>query len=579
MNKKMRRTLTSVAISAALMSSYAYPVLAADAPEPSATAETVSSSAVAAYYTLTDTLDVQVKSVVNEHVLDGTRLGIVVKVRNNGGKITRVPEYELRVTTSDGVTYTLQPSASNPKSIQPKADTELSYMSVIDRTDDFTLSEVNYTDVDYYVYPKTETLVVAVPVSEQSWKGSDMAITNPAAVKKWSDSFTIPYSNSPIQFTPVGITKELRDQGAVYVVQVLAKNDSDKRETAPDFLVDGKTEAKVFAGERVEKDAVVLEAGEQKYIHYAIPTDQDTVLASLNVLTTEKFVQAGAAASTVLQYKVGRLNILLPNQASGVASAPYTLGETMTFDANSQLIHPDLKVSVVEFNMNDNAEEGNKTVTAKFLLKNGSDRPMNVPVFQTSLISSDGYQYDGNRQAATAATVLPNSGLTVNYAFTLPVSETGENLTLKVEDAVIAAPYKTPIAAYAVQLQKNKSTDTFSVYPFDIKLNSWSVSLAFNGQAYSYKGKLYLDIQRKNDVQIDSNSPAILLEVYDDGGRMVATIEKSLLGQNRLATGENLLNFTGTSDQFDPTVKLKIYEVFKTKNGQSKRLLADLTQK
>lgn len=577
MNKKMRRTLTSVAISAALMSSYAYPVLAVEAPEASEAAETVSSSSVAAYYTLTDTLDVQVKSVVNEHVPDGTRLGIVVKLKNNGGKITRVPEYELRVTTSDGVTYTLQPSASNPKSIQPKADTELSYMSVIDRTDDFTISEVNYTDVDYYVYPKTETLVVSVPVSEQSWKGSDMTITNPSAVKKWSDTFTIPYSNSPIQFTPVGITKELRDQGAVYVVQVLAKNGSDKRETAPDFLIDGKTEAKVFAGERVEKDAIVLEAGEQKYIHYAIPTDQDTVLASLNLLTTEKFVQAGATA--VYQYKVGRLNILLPNQASGVAAAPYTLGESMTFDANSQLIHPDLKVSLVEFNMNDNAEEGNKTVTAKFLLKNGSDRPMTVPVFQTSLISSDGYQYDGSRQAATAATVLPNSGLTVNYVFTLPVSETGDNLTLKVEDAVIAAPYKTPIATYAVQLQKNSSIDTFSVYPFDIKLNSWSIGLAFNGSAYTYKGKLFMDIQRKNEVQADQNFPNLLFEVYDKDGRLIATIEKPLIGQNRLVTGENNLTFTGTSEQFDPTVKLKIYEAFKTKNGQSKRLLLDLTQK
>lgn len=157
--------------------------------------------------------------------------------------------------TIEGVEYILQSSASNPRSIQPKATTELSYLAVIDRTDTVTLSEANWTDVDYYVYPKTETRILAIPISGQSWKGSDMKITDPASVKKWGEKFKIPSLTSPLEYTPVSIDKEVTDKGTIQVLQLLVTNPTDQRETLPEFIIDGKTSSKVFEGQKVVEDA------------------------------------------------------------------------------------------------------------------------------------------------------------------------------------------------------------------------------------------------------------------------------------------------------------------------------------
>ncbi|MDF2960930.1 MAG: hypothetical protein K0S39_2665 [Paenibacillus sp.] len=591
MNKKLTVTLATIVLSASIMSygSQAF----ADEPVQVSSDQTAVQS-VPAVYPLTDVLNVEVKSVLNEHILEGTRIGVVVKMGNTGTSITRVPEYELRAVTSEGITYTLQPSASNPKAIQPKATTDLSYMVTVDRTDKVTLSEVNWTDVDYYVYPKKETLITAVPITTQPWSGVDTPITDPAAVRKWSDSFQIPSLDSPIRYTPVDIHKESTAEGNVYIVQLLAHNPSDKRETMPEFGIDGKTETKVFPGKRVEEGTVTLDAKEEKYIHYAIPTEQDTELGSLNLLTTESFAQAGASigtaagtaadagagASGVVQYQVGRLSILLPGTAGTETYESYTIGNPMQFDARSELIHPDLQVSLVEFQMSDNEDEGNKQVTAKFRLYNKSDRPLAIPVFQSDLVSSDGYQYSGRRQTMTTTSILPNSGITVNYAYVLPSTETGTGLVLKIQEAAGASGYKSTVAAYGVTLQQPGTEDKFSIYPFDVKVDHWDVSYLFNTQThqYTYKGKFILDIERQKETQVDANFPRLQFELYDATGRLVASAAKSLIGQERLVSGENNISLNGTSEQFDSPLNLKIYEVFTTENGEAKRLVAEFSR-
>ncbi|UUZ85715.1 hypothetical protein LJK88_20755 [Paenibacillus sp. P26] len=578
MNNKLKLTVASVVISASLMST-GYSVWAEDGqPQDVPAVASVS-------YKLTDALEVEVKSVLSEHVLDGTRIGVVVRMKNNSTSITRVPDtYEVRVKTSEGVEYTLQPSASNVKSIQPKSNSELSYMSVIDRTDEIKLSEVNWTDVDYYVYPKKETVIVTAPITGQVWKGGDAPITDPSAVKKWSESFKIPSLLSPVQYTPVSISKESTEKGNVVVVQLLAYNPGDQRETPPDFLIDGRTDGKVFSGKRVEEGTVVLEAKEEKYIHYAIPVESDTVLTSLNLLTQEKFAQAGqgqGAAASLVNYNVGRLNILLPSQQSGMGYEPYVYGTPMKFDKRSELIHPDIDVSLAEFTMQDNVEEGSKNVSAKFKLQNKSDRPLAIPVFQTDLVSSDGYTYSGARQTMTTPTVLPNSSITVSYSFTVPASETGKGLALKIQDAVTAAPYKTTIAAYAVELQPVSTNDQFNVYPFSIKVTDWDVSGNFNKMGtleYMYKTKFFLDIKRDEQVQVDQNFSRLRFELYDSVDRLIGTSDKSFIGPSRLVTGENNIQFTGTSEQFEHPLTIRVYEVFTTAGGDAKRLLGVFKQ-
>lgn len=567
MNNKLKLSVASVVISVSLLGT-GYSASAADA--------VVTSTAAVATYKLTDLLDVEVKGVLNERVDGGTRIGVIVRMKNNGNAITRVPEYELRVRTNDGIEYTLQGSAANAKSIQPKATTELSYMATIDRTDEVVLSQVNWTDVDYYVYPKKETLIVGVPIQGAAWKGSDTTITDPAALKKWSESFTIPGLISPLQYTPVALNKEFTDKGTVIVIQLLAYNPTDKRETIPAFTIDGKSASKVYAGSRAETGSLVLEPKEEKYIHYAIPVDQDTTLESINVLTQESFAQAGG----VTKFNVGRLNILLPTNQFAAGAAPYTLGTPIVFDKLSELIHPDMNVSVVEFTMSENEDAGSKNVTAKFKLTNKSSKPIALPVFQADLVSSDGYEYAGNRQNVVSRTVLPNSSMTVSYSFTVPFSENGRGLVLKVQDAQTAAPYKSTIAVVSPELQAPVKNQ-FSLYPFNVKVKNWSLVSDYGPATqyrYAYRIKLDLDIQRDEQVQLDPSFSNLYFELYDSTDRFIGSATGSLFGTGRLVNKDNNITINGTAENFDTKMKIKIYETFQTPAGLSKRLLAELKQ-
>lgn len=647
MKMNWKNTAVSVLITTSLLSS-SYAAMAAEV------AGANSGTPAAVTYKLTDSLTVDIKTVLNEHVEGGTRVGVVVRMKNNGAAINRVPEYELRVKTVEGIEYTLQSSASNPRSIQPKATTELSYLAVIDRTDTVTLAEANWTEVDYYVYPKTEVQVIAIPISGQSWKGSDMKITDPASVKKWGETFTIPSLTSPLEYTPISIQKEVTDKGTVQVLQLLVKNPTDRREALPEFIIDGKTASKVFEGEKVsdkttdkavqaavmpamaitgtplpaadstsagsgsavttdasvdsgnaavvagteaapdnpetdgsqsqsyygskvEQGEIFLESKEQKYIHFAISTDNDTILSSINLLTPEKFSQPGVSGvPTVVTYNVGRLNILLPSTSTRMSYPAYNFGNPMSFDPLSELIHPNLEVSVVEFHINDNTDEGSKSVTSKFKIFNKSDIPMAVPVFQTELLSTDGYTYSGYRQTVSTQNVLPNSGLVISYSYTLPTSEKGTGLVLKVNDTTKVAPYKMNLASYSMETQSMETEEKFSLYPFDAKVTYWTISPIYNrtgNNTYSYKARFNFDLTRQEQIQIDASFSKLQFELYDSADRLLGTHKASFIGAGRLVSGENNFAFEATTEQLDRPLTIRTYEVFTTPAGDAKRLL------
>jgi hypothetical protein len=95
---------------------------------------------------------------------------------------------------------------------------------------------------------------------------------------------------------------------------------------------------------------------------------------------------------------------------------------------------------------------------------------------------------------------------------------------------------------------------------------------------YSYKGKFILDMKRQEAIQVDSSFSHLQFELYDGIDRLIGTSVKSVVGQERLISGENNLTFNGTSEQFDYQLNLKIFEVFKTETGEAKRLVAHFSK-
>lgn len=576
MKKHFKVTFAAAVLSAALISS-ALPAAYADDGAASASA----AQAAVAAHDLNDKLKVEVKSVLNEHVADGTRLGAVVRLTNTTGKITRVPDYELRLKTADGVEYTLQPSAANAPSVNAKSSRELSYMLTIDSTDDVVLSSIEWVDVDYYVYPKSETVKLDVPVTELAWHGADSTIASASALKKWGEAFTIPELSSPLVYKPVSITRDFSGPQPVSVVQVLVDNPGKARETVPDLVMDGKTDADVYGGKLVEQGPVVLEAGDKRYIHFAIPTDIDSELRSLNVLTVEKFASAAGPAP----FNVGRLNILLPTAAAAASSgeADYQLGTPIKLDALNKIVHPNMEVSLIELHMQENDGDGFKTAVAKFKLVNKSDRPLPVPTFQTELVSGDGYVYAGYAQGNVAARVLPGGAYAVSYSFTVPKSETSDSLKLNVLDAQTIKPYKSVIATVHAGVQKEETdrNTELKLYPLKVNVTDWSVGANYSPMSgYSYKLKLFLDIKQDPQAIEDATTPKLEIDAVDSLGRTFGSAtDLGFAGVNKLVEGENDISIRAVTEQLEVPLTLRIYETFTNANGeQVKRLLTTFKQ-
>ncbi|MFC5450135.1 hypothetical protein [Paenibacillus aestuarii] len=577
MNKKMKRTLATLAISTAMFSTAAIPAWASEA---ASVVSTAAASTVS--YTLTDSLQVEVKSLFKEHNSDSTKLGAVIRMKNTSGKVTRVPDYELRIRTADGVDYVLKPSTKNPKAIQPKSDQELSYMSTVDGADDVAIASISFVDVDLDVYPKQETNMLTITAdADMVWNGSDSNVTKSSALLKWGESFTLPSLHSPIQFVPVDIHKEITTKGVNMVVQIQAVNPTNERQTVPSFGIDGKTDSKVYPGNRAESK-VTLEAGEKKYVHIVIPTELDTEFNSLNVVTEENF----ASASGDEAYRVGRVNILLPAGAlaQGVIPAPqYTLGTPVKLDSTNNFVPANVDISLEELHITSNEDDGFQTAVAKFKLTNNSDRPLPIPPIQTELISKDGYAYVGSRQAQTALTVVPKASYVVSYAFALPSSETGEGLRMNLYSKQTNGDttYKSLLATAKVPVQKDDLTsDELKLYPYDIKINHWSLSGIFLGTlSYNYKLKLDLTITADKQVTADAFNNKLLFELYDRAGSLIGSSIQPISGTGRLYDGTNTIDMNAHSSQLDYPITVKVYEVFTGELGeQQKRLLTTFSQ-
>ncbi|OAS14414.1 hypothetical protein A8708_12805 [Paenibacillus oryzisoli] len=580
---KMRRSLATLVLSAALLSAASLPAMAADSENLAA----VTSASSNASYSLSNKIEVEVKSILNEHQSDQTKLGTVIRIKNTSDRITRVPDFELRGLMSDGVSYALQPSAKNPKSLQPKSQVELSYLSNVERSDEVALTSLNFIDVDMDVYPKAETTLLTIPVDAGDvWSGSDGIITNSSAILKWGEAFTLPLLRSPLGFTPVDIHKEITVKGVSTVVQIRVSNPTNERQTVPNFGIDGKSESKVYAGNRAEA-AVILDPGEKKYIHIVIPTELDTEFTSLNVVTPESFaVSLGEGKSLEDTYRVGRVNILLPTGAAtqGVTTLPtYTLGTPVKLDSTNKFVPSNVDLSLVELHVTSNEDDGFNTAVAKFKLTNNSERPIPIPAIQTELVSADGYAYGGKRQGATALTVVPNASYVVSYSYALPVSETGEGLKMNLysQQSNGEVTYKSLLASAKVPVQKNDATGkTLNVYPYEITIKDWSITAIFQAtMIYDYKLKLDLNIKPDKNVTVDKFTSMLSFELFDNVGNPIGKSVQPLSGEGRLYSGTNTIDLNARSNQLDFPIQVKVFETFTNENGESvKRLLTTFKQ-
>lgn len=174
------------------------------------------------------------------------------------------------------------------------------------------------------------------------------------------------------------------------------------------------------------------------------------------------------------------------------------IGQPIAFDALTKVVDKSTQVSLMELHLHENPGEGFKTAVAKFKLTNTSTTPIALPAFMSELVSTQGLTYQGARQANVTEMMNPGLSYVVSYSYIVPQSEAGTNFSLKLLDAVAAAPYTTTIAALQTDLQQEETDSTISLYPFDLKFNDVTVNSVTTPQlTYTYKVRLDLGIEQK----------------------------------------------------------------------------------
>ncbi|MCU6796701.1 hypothetical protein OB236_31700 [Paenibacillus sp. WQ 127069] len=535
-------------------------------------------------YSITDMTQAQVKNVLLEKTAGGWRIGSVIKLSNSSGAIVRIPDFELRAKAADGTSYTLQPSAANAKSISPQSNVELSYMTEIDAKNEISLTDLIWVDVNMNVYPKQETVLADAGIGSIVWKGSD-AVIDDASLLSWGQSFTLPEITSSLTYSAVSLSTQFTEQKPTYVVQLKVNNSSSFTETVPDFTLSGKVSGQSFVGKRVEQKPISVNPRESQYLYYTISTDAGIKPEAFYVLTPESFLKQGQ--TTPQSYYTGRIGFHLPTEDANVVSLPaYQMGTPITIDAVSQAVNPKLAVSLVRADWYENEGQSYKTVVANLKYMNNSDSPLPIPALGTELVNSSGTAYTGNVLPSTIKEVLPGMGVSVAYAFTMPISEEAESFNFKLQELQGESGFKASIAQLNVAVQKTVPNDTeLNLYPYNVKLNSWALSMVISQNAstkdynYTYKLKTLMDINTTDNVVTEESNPKLLIELDNPAGERIAFKTLLLSGPDRIMSGNQNIYFTnGSSDQMESPLKLKIYETITTPIGEARRLLSSLTQ-
>jgi hypothetical protein len=592
--KLWKRTIAVMLASACALSS-ALPAVWADEASDESTVAAAASIDNRYPAVLSSALQVKVKSLLSERTLNGTRLGVVVKMYNVWDSTVRVPDFELRVQAAGGGSYTLRGSADNAGSVAPMSSVELSYMAQVDKGDRVVPASLQWIDVDKDVYPKVETVKLDLPADGLVWYGDGSAFADADRVKAWGETFDIPSVDSPLQYTPVSLTSDFKGQKPVKLLKLLVHNPSEQSESVPAFRIDGFAGKELYKGEQAGASAgqapLTVDPQTDKYMYVAIPTDADTQLTDFTITTAESYrIPNRTDGSAVVSYNVGRLSVYAPEAAAagstGAGTGTYAWGTPLVFDPLNETVHPDLSVTIADFRLYENKGQGYQTGIVKLKLTNRSDKPVPVPQAAAELIGPSGASYTGSRTGAGAGaqTVVPNTAYIVNYTFVLPLDDTGVGFTFRLNDDKSAAPYKTPIAETKLDAVTTPiDAHSLGLYPFRVDIRSWSLSnLASMNPAtasynYTYKLKWDIDLQSADAVIVDPGYSKLLLELVNGSGRKIASTTVTLTGDGSVSSGEQTLYMLDSpNDQFEHPVTVNIYETIETSAGQARRLVGTL---
>ncbi|WP_166246108.1 hypothetical protein [Paenibacillus turpanensis] len=516
----------------------------------------------------------------------GTNLGASLRFYNTNGRLTRMPEGHLRLRTADGASYILQPSAANPRAASPYEMVELSFYAGLEAAVSTVGAELQWVDVNEYVYPKTETVKWSIPLTEDMvWTGALDTFADSASQIAWGTAFRIPFAGSQISLKPEGIRIEQTAQGGQsYIVTFTAVNEGNAKEKLPDFQLRGRSGGQTFVGTLAEQTGVMLEPGESKAVHVVIPVNEGSaVLSGITVETVESFVPAAASAQQAVRYAVGRMSMALPPAAAELWSsfAPYEMRQPMKLTSWNKAVADSTEVALMELTLSENEGSGYQTAVAKFKLTNtsGTDKPM--PQFGAELTGTDGHRYTGSRQTASYASMAPGLSYVISYSFLLPESETGEALGLALLEPVgTGAAASSRIAAVRTAAQPLSDSKRVSMYPFDIEFRDWTTQYAVTqgpgSFTYTYMLKVNAQITHQDDVVADQQSSMLKFELYDSLGRVFASKTMPLVGEQRIVSGTQTLRFSNVqTEQLEYPYTVKVYETFQTPAGEAKRLLAE----
>ncbi|TLS49384.1 hypothetical protein FE782_25025 [Paenibacillus antri] len=553
------------------------------------TAAVISAAASLTPYAITSELKAGVKSVLNERTQEGTRIGVVVRLFNQSASVVVVPDYQVRVSTKEGISYALQPSAANAIAVQPRETIELSYMITVKRHDAFSLEKLVWLSVDEFVYPKTETVVASVGISSMEWRGDATTFSDTSKTLAWGEPFALSGTGEfgaaadSLRYTPVQLLDRETPQGAVTLARLLVENPGSAKQWIPDFVLVGKADNRYYTGTRKEAGTLSLEPGETRYIHYALPADHRKPWGGLTVATPESFVRSDG---TVVPYTIGRLQIQTPASATAASLRvqPYKLKNKIALDASNPLANPDIELAVVELQRFVQDGDGYQTAVAKIQMTNRGSRAVLMPHFGLEWEASNGDRYEGVRQTTVWRSLLPGIGMVLNYAFTIPASEQAEKVVLHVlggtVDGQASELSQVPIAAVSASLTPPPEASVIDMYPFAMSVDRWKIRSEIRGSTnftYTYALEWDVGLSRAADAAVDKTSTRMRAELVDGSGRVLDSQTLPLSGQGRIVDGEQTIRFEGAeTEQRMTSLAVNLYEVFDTAEGEVARLAKTL---
>lgn len=577
MNHNWKRNAAAIIVSAALLvTAQPYHAAAGSGGASYTLAEEAS-------YALTDVLEAGVKSVVYDRSGDGSSIGAVIRLTNQGKRITRIPDYELRIQAEDGTQYMLSGSTANAKAIQPKETVELVYMARVDTAEPIVLSHLTWVETDEYVYPKLETEKLSVPVAGRVWQSGGPAEEGGVAVKPWGEAFSIPQMAGTLVFRGFHSTKEYTEDGMMTVVTLAVENRGDLKQSVPDFRLDGRGEGRLYRGSRIGGGTPpVLEPGETGYVHFAMDTPSENGLLGYLLQTEEVFFGSNGK---VTPYSTGWLEIAPPDaedaQAYMEGLPPYRLHTPIPFEPSNRLIPKDTDVSLERLQVLESGPDGFLAVSARFKLTNRQSYPVPFPNFQTDVLTGDGGRYTGSKTANGTPMLLPRFSHMAEYVFVLPPEALDGKLALRLSDSRTLAPYTLPIAEFRTELQEEKPDHAVSVYPFEVKFKDWTVQTAsqLSGAktVYSQEVGISWETPRTDKVLYDGAKEKIRIELARNDGTKLGSHTVPLMPEAGANTARHTLLFKDTG-YTGGSLMLRIYETVSTPFGTVERLLTTLKE-